>query len=139
MKIYHILRRLSTPRVLLYMSLLHKMVIEIFFEIAYIRQLGYISSCGLSGLRHLSCELEIPSSNSPKTFVSSYWNNFLKSYFYQNVICCLHFGHSYLLYVTSLLIIKLFLFDLRNFIQVWWTTLKLIWTNKFMHVAFLLS
>ena len=58
-------------------------------------------------------------------FDKSYWNKFLKViYFYQKMIFHLLFVHSYLSYVTSFFIIKLFRLDLRNFIQVWWATLR---------------
>ena len=61
------------------------------------------------------------SSNPQETFVKSYWNNFLKVIF---------LSKRYMLSVfwtfISIIrfIIKLFCFDLRNFIQVWWVTLK---------------
>ena len=51
-----------------------------------------------------------------------------KSYFYPpKMIFHLLFLHSYLSYVTSFFIIKLFRLDLRNFIQVWWATLITFW------------
>ena len=57
--------------------------------------------------------------NFPENSVKSYWNNFLKVIFLlRRYIRCLLLGHSYLWYVTSFFIIKLFRFDLRNFIQV---------------------
>ena len=50
--------------------------------------------------------------------------SFWKSYFYQKIIFHLLFVHSYLSYDTLFFIIKLVRLDWRNFIQVWWATLK---------------
>ena len=58
------------------------------------------------------------SSNLQETFVKRYRNNFLKP-----KSKCLLFGHSNLLYFTLSLIIKLFYFDLKHFVQVKWTIL----------------
>ena len=54
-----------------------------------------------------------------------YWNKFLKVIFLPKMIFHLLFVHSYLSYVTSFFIIKLFRLDSRNFIQVWWATFNL--------------
>ena len=112
--------------VLLFMSLHHKMVIEIFCEIAYIRQLGCISS-QRSGLRHLSCELQISNSTPPKTF---FYNHFLKVIFLPQfyIYGFLDIHIFYTLYVTSFLIITLFLFDLSLLFRC--RTLESIDANK---------
>lgn len=52
------------------MSLHHNKAIKIFCEIAYIGPVGYISSLFIAiGIRHLSGEPQIPSSNLRETFV----------------------------------------------------------------------
>ena len=68
---------------------------------------------------HWPFEPQILIWNPLETLVKGCWNNFLKVIFHQKVIYRLQSesGHLYL-QVTSFFIIKLFRFDLRNFIQV---------------------
>ena len=93
----------------------------IFCEIAYKYWSIWCISSKLSDLRLWSCELHIPSSNRPETFVKSHLCHIFTKKLYVNWFLDIHFYYM-LLYFSSL--VKLFRWNLRNFIQVCWATLN---------------
>ena len=116
------LKWLITPRILLFMSLRHNIVILSNWSLVLNWLVGYQPSSVV-----LDTGMVINSS-----WVRICWRLLLqdiamillKSCFHEKNINCLLFGHLHSLYFNTIFIIRQFSSDFRYFIQVLWTTLN---------------